>query len=486
MRLGAISNKIYWKVKLTVQTRRKRRKSKLSYRKLLKDERLYIDVDWNCLIIDWRFDGNVVDYLGNQLKNEEDMQPNSVVVKNYERMTGYTIGFVQDKEQAEYIIPSYQDLKIFLGRLHIKKIYVNELFGYDDLYEIFYLLMELKVKKECQLICLIHDCYCICPIAPWGVKTVGGHCTLRCDCMQCLKDRKCYENTEVQSNLGEWQGQWRTFLSKCDTVIAFSQSIKDCVLEIYRGLHVQVVPRQNGNQLKKVNIYKKMEDGKEGVSICIPAYNNKEYVRRLLNSIQIQTYRDYEVVITDDSSGQEVEQVVAEYAVNMSIRYYRNGSPLGPTRNNNRAISLAEKKYVKIMHHDDGQGKSSYEHIRRDQAESLARDWRNLYFGNWIGAPSVTIFRNKGWLFDKNLVWRVDCELYMRILSENYQFEYTELPLIYLGTSDTQLTKSCREDNKLMYDEQKYIYRKYKMHTKFRFWKSYIAETVKYNLGSRV
>lgn len=517
MRLGAIFNKIYWKTKLTVQALKKRRKAKLSYGKLLKDEkkRSYIDVDWNCLIIDWRLDGNAVDYLGSQLENEEDMQPNSVVVKGYDCMTGYTIGFVQDKEQVEYIIPSYQNLNFFLNRLRIEKIYVNELFGYDDLYKMFYLLIKLKVKNDCQLIYFIHDSYCICPITPWGTKTVG-HCTLRYDCMQCLEDEKCYENKEAQGSLYEWQGQWKIFLNKCDMIITFSQNLKDHVLRVYRELPVQVVTGQDENKLKNVNAHKKVEDVSGGVSICIPAYNNKKYVKRLLNSIQIQTYHDYEVIITDDSSDCEVEQLAAEYAVNMPIRYYRNRLPLGPTRNNNRAISLAVKKYVKIMHHDDwfarpdslaqlvflleahqdvdlafsgavgfGQGRSSYEHIKRDQAEALARDWRNLYFGNWIGAPSVTIFRNKGWLFDENLVWCVDYELYMRILSENSRFVYTELPLVYLGTSDAQLTKSCREDKKLMYDEQKYVYQKYKLYTNLRLWKNYMVKIIEYKLGSK-
>lgn len=256
---------------------------------------------------------------------------------------------------------------------------------------------------------------------------------------------------------------------------------------------------------------KTQEDSKDGVSICIPAYNNAEYVKRLLDSIKIQTYHNYEVIITDDSSGQEVEQMVAEYAGSMSVRYYRNHSQLGPTRNNNRAISLAERKYIKIMHHDDwfarpdsleqfvfllednremdlafsgdvgfGQGKGAYEHIKKEQAEQLERDWRNLFLGNWIGAPSVTIFRNKGWLFDENLIWCVDFELYMRMLSEKPKFVYTELPLVCLGTSDIQLTKKCRKDKQLMYNERKYVYQKFGLNKKFRFRMNYIKETIGY------
>lgn len=517
MRLWTKLGKMYWKTKLTLGVLKKRTKAKTSYRKLLKDERkgLYADIKWNCLIIDWRVDEKTVNYLGKQLKSKEIICQNSVVVRNYDSIMGYMIEIIKNQEQMNYKIPSYQNLKLFLDRVHIEKIYVNELFGYDNLYEILNLLMELKNKNECKLFYLMHDYYCIYPRLPQGIKEAEYN-LLKFAPIWCKKDTNCYENREVQDEFYGWKEHWKVFLKRCDMVITFSQIVKEHIQQIYHGLSVQVVLCQDIDKLKKGDAFEKTENVKDGVSICIPAYNNGEYVKRLLISIQIQTYLDYEVIITDDSSNWEVEKVVAEFSASMPIRYYRNCLPLGPTQNNNRAISLAKRKYVKIMHHDDwfarpdsleqfvflleehseadlafsgdigfGQGRGTYEHIKRDQANQLEKDWRNLFLGNWIGAPSVTIFRNKGWLFDENLVWCVDFELYMRMLSENSRFVYTELPLIYLGTSDTQLTKSCREDKKLMYDEQKYVYRKYKMYTNFRLWNNYMAKTIKYKLGSK-
>ena len=45
------------------------------------------------------------------------------------------------------------------------------------------------------------------------------------------------------------------------------------------------------------------------ISICIPAYKRAAFIKRLLDSIAIQSFQDYEVVITDDSPGDDVEQV---------------------------------------------------------------------------------------------------------------------------------------------------------------------------------
>ena len=58
------------------------------------------------------------------------------------------------------------------------------------------------------------------------------------------------------------------------------------------------------------------------VSICIPAYNNGPGVKRLLESIKNQTYKDYEVILTDDSTTEEVRKAVDESGV--VVNYTKN------------------------------------------------------------------------------------------------------------------------------------------------------------------
>ena len=43
------------------------------------------------------------------------------------------------------------------------------------------------------------------------------------------------------------------------------------------------------------------------ISICIPAYKRIDYLQKLLDSISIQTFKDYEVIVTDDSPDESVE-----------------------------------------------------------------------------------------------------------------------------------------------------------------------------------
>lgn len=254
------------------------------------------------------------------------------------------------------------------------------------------------------------------------------------------------------------------------------------------------------------------------VSICIPAYNNGVYIERLFNSIIQQSYKDFEVVITDDSNPMcdDVYNVINKYKDKIKIGYYRNKVQLGPTKNCNKAISLAQGEYIKIMHHDDWftdqdslekfvmmmqnnknigfafsgtrqvSLKKTYErHILPKQVKNIRKDWRNVFLGNYIGAPSATIFRNEGWKFDDNLKWCVDYELYMRILRKNSAFEYTELPLICIGESDTQVTQDCMADYDLRYNEYKYVYKKFKLYQKPRLFCSYLFETLTYKISKK-
>ena len=64
------------------------------------------------------------------------------------------------------------------------------------------------------------------------------------------------------------------------------------------------------------------------VSICIPAYNNAQSVERLLSSVEMQNCREYEVILTDDSEGDEIERLVQGKTY---VKYYKNRQRLGST-----------------------------------------------------------------------------------------------------------------------------------------------------------
>lgn len=228
------------------------------------------------------------------------------------------------------------------------------------------------------------------------------------------------------------------------------------------------------------------------VSICIPAYNNGAGVKRLLESIKNQTYKDYEVILTDDSTTDDVRKAVDESGV--VVNYTKNETRDGSTANWNKAIDKSSGEYIKIMHHDDwftdaealakmvrlldenpeailafsgtmqvGTENTYSRHIKKDDAELIRADWRNLYLGNTIGAPSSVIHRRTDKRYDTNLKWLVDSEFYLQLLDGNRPFVYTEEPLISIGVGDKQITNSCIDDSEVNIREYKYVYNKHRL-----------------------
>lgn len=69
------------------------------------------------------------------------------------------------------------------------------------------------------------------------------------------------------------------------------------------------------------------------VSIIIPTYNQSQYVKLAVDSALNQTYDNIEVIVSDDSTNNETEQLLAPYSDNPKFRYIKNKSPRGRVNN---------------------------------------------------------------------------------------------------------------------------------------------------------
>lgn len=89
------------------------------------------------------------------------------------------------------------------------------------------------------------------------------------------------------------------------------------------------------------------------VSICIPTYNDGPYIAKTLASIINQSYKNIEVVISDNASTDKTPAVVTTFTDNR-LRYCRTDTHIGMGLFNfNRAIQLAEGDFIAIYHSDD-------------------------------------------------------------------------------------------------------------------------------------
>jgi glycosyltransferase involved in cell wall biosynthesis len=206
------------------------------------------------------------------------------------------------------------------------------------------------------------------------------------------------------------------------------------------------------------------------ISICIPSYKRPENIRRLLGSIAIQTFKDFEIVITDDSPDDSVKRVVDSFS-ELSILYFKNETALGTPANWNKGISLAKGDWIKIMHDDDWfRTSESLETFAQKTNENKAFIfsqyvtvfesgqerksnfpllWKDLIVNspltllanNVIGAPSVTLInKNFAELYDERMKWRVDIDYYIRLLEKEKGYALINDYLVNIGMSESQVT----------------------------------------------
>ena len=82
------------------------------------------------------------------------------------------------------------------------------------------------------------------------------------------------------------------------------------------------------------------------ISIGIPTYNSERWVTKTLNSLLVQTFSDFEIIISDNASTDQTYKICSDYASqDKRIRIYRNQKNIGAIRNQNKLREYAHSAY---------------------------------------------------------------------------------------------------------------------------------------------
>lgn len=87
-------------------------------------------------------------------------------------------------------------------------------------------------------------------------------------------------------------------------------------------------------------------------SIVVPAYGRLDLLRRALSSIAEQSFDNYEVIVVDDCSPEDVYGVVESLNIE-NIKYYKMFKNSGGGEARNKGIDLASGRYVAFLDSDD-------------------------------------------------------------------------------------------------------------------------------------
>ena len=90
------------------------------------------------------------------------------------------------------------------------------------------------------------------------------------------------------------------------------------------------------------------------VSIITPTYNCAKFIARTLDSVQAQTYQNWEMIIVDDRSQDNTKEIVEEYMKNDSrIKYHLLDVNSGAAVARTEAMKLANGSYMAFLDSDD-------------------------------------------------------------------------------------------------------------------------------------
>ena len=87
-------------------------------------------------------------------------------------------------------------------------------------------------------------------------------------------------------------------------------------------------------------------------SVCIPTYNRAQFLKEAIESVLSQTYSDFELVVYDDGSTDETEEVIRSFR-DKRIRYYKASENRGRPYARNSCIDLSKNEWLVWLDDDD-------------------------------------------------------------------------------------------------------------------------------------
>ena len=89
------------------------------------------------------------------------------------------------------------------------------------------------------------------------------------------------------------------------------------------------------------------------ISIIMPSYNTAQYIAQSISSVQKQTNQNWELIIVDDCSTDNTDEIVRPFLTDGRIRYLKNEQNSGAAISRNRALREAKGKWIAFLDSDD-------------------------------------------------------------------------------------------------------------------------------------
>ena len=123
------------------------------------------------------------------------------------------------------------------------------------------------------------------------------------------------------------------------------------------------------------------------VSVVIPFYNRVDWLCEAVQSVFDQTYDDFEIIVVNDGSKEDVTEFLFKYGDKIIYRYKENG---GPATARNLALEIATGEYIAFLDSDDIwlPEKTEKQIVFMDECNIM---WSHTGYYNWYSEKGILI-----------------------------------------------------------------------------------------------
>ena len=230
------------------------------------------------------------------------------------------------------------------------------------------------------------------------------------------------------------------------------------------------------------------------ISICIPTYKRTDLLKKLLDSIKIQSFTGYEILINDNSPDDSVKTLVRSYSGTLQISYEKNEPAVNAVENGIKVMRRANAPWIKVIHDDDwfdapdalqkfadaalhsgkdlifcasnnvflDTNKTEQELLTAERKKMLDDSFFSLIYLNVIGHPSVVMHKKDTAIeYDKQFNWVLDIDYYLRYLNAHGGYHYIPETLVNIGKGSTQESYKYYKNSKVEIPEYFTLLTKY-------------------------
>ena len=218
------------------------------------------------------------------------------------------------------------------------------------------------------------------------------------------------------------------------------------------------------------------------ISVIIPTYSRACDLDWCLKSLENQTYKNFEVLVCDDGSTDNTEEIVVKYNSKLTINYIKDENFGGPARPRNNGIKKAKGDFIAFLDSDDWwypnklefnlpyltdydliyHNLDKYYNVNKSKDKIYGRELKDnitkdlLINGNGIPNSSVVIRKAivnlMGFISeDKNLIAVEDSDYWLRasFVTNRFKFINKSLGAYWIGNNISVSEKQIIRENNL-------------------------------------